>query len=44
MRYGERVLAMVPGEKRMVRFAGGYHGDLDRLGAADEALKFLTAR
>ncbi len=44
MRYGERLLAMVPGEKRMVRFAGGYHGDLDRLGAADEALKFLDAR
>jgi len=44
MRYGERLLAMVPGEKRMVRFAGGYHGDLDRLGAADEALKFLSRR
>ena len=44
IRYGERLLAMVPGEKRLVRFAGGYHGDLDRLGAADEALKFLAAR
>ena len=44
MRYGERLLAMVPGEKRMVRFAGGYHVDLDRLGAADEALKFLSRR
>ena len=44
MRYGERLLALVPGEKRMVRFAGGYHVDLDRLGAADEALKFLGAR
>ena len=44
MRYGERLLALVPGEKRMVRFAGGYHVDLDRLGAADEALKFLNVR
>jgi len=44
MRYGERLLALVPGEKRMVRFAGGYHVDLDRLGAADEALKFLGVR
>ena len=33
IRYGERLLAMVPGDKRLVRFAGGYHGDLDRLGA-----------
>ena len=43
IRYGERLLAMVPGEKRLVRYAGGYHMDLDRLGAADEALKFLAA-
>jgi fermentation-respiration switch protein FrsA (DUF1100 family) len=41
IKYGERLLAMMPGEKRLVRFAGGRHGDLDRLGAADEALKFL---
>lgn len=39
--YGERLLAMIPGKKRMVRFKGGLHVDLDRLGAADEALKFL---
>ena len=44
IKYGERLLAMVPGEKRLVRYAGGYHMDLDRLGAADEALKFLGAR
>jgi fermentation-respiration switch protein FrsA (DUF1100 family) len=44
IKYGERLLAMVPGEKRLVRFAGGYHVDLDRLGAADEALTFLAAR
>ncbi len=42
--YGERLLALIPGEKRLVRFAGGYHGDLDRFGAADEALKFLGRR
>ena len=41
IRYGERLLAMIPGEKRLVRFPGGYHGDLDRLGAANEALAFL---
>jgi hypothetical protein len=40
--YGERLLAMIPGKKRMVRFKDGYHVDLDRLGAADEALKFLS--
>ena len=42
IRYGERLLALVPGEKRMVRFKDGWHVDLDRLGAADEALKFLA--
>jgi uncharacterized protein len=40
--YGERLLAMIPGPKRLVRFAGGEHVDLDRHGAADEALKFLA--
>jgi len=40
--YGERLYAMIPGKKRMVRFAGGEHVDLDRLGATDEALKFLS--
>ena len=44
IKYGERLLAMVPGEKRLVRFTGGYHMDLDRFGAVDEALKFLGAR
>ena len=44
IRYGERLLAMAPGEKHMVRYAGGYHMDLDRFGATDEALKFLGAR
>jgi fermentation-respiration switch protein FrsA (DUF1100 family) len=41
IRYAERLLALVPGEKRLVRYPGGYHVDLDRLGAADEALRFL---
>jgi uncharacterized protein len=41
-RYGERLYAMIPGEKRLLRFAGGHHVDLDRHGAADAALKFLN--
>ena len=41
IRYGERLFAMIPGEKRFVRFPGGYHGGLDGLGAANEALAFL---
>ncbi len=44
IKYGERLLAMVPGEKRMVRFKDGWHVDLDRHGAADEALKFLGVK
>jgi fermentation-respiration switch protein FrsA (DUF1100 family) len=40
--YGERLFAMVPGEKRMIRYAGGYHVDLDRHGGVDAALKFLV--
>ena len=39
--YGERLLAMIPGKKQLVRFAGGHHVDLDRHGAIDAALKFL---
>ncbi len=41
IRYAERLLAMIPGEKRMVRYPDGWHVDLDRHGAADEALRFL---
>ena len=41
-RYGERLYAMIPGEKRLVRFAAGDHADLDRHGAADAALNFLN--
>ncbi|MGB9365923.1 MAG: alpha/beta fold hydrolase [Xanthobacteraceae bacterium] len=40
--YGERLLAMIPGKKQMVRFAGGEHVDLDRHGATDAVLKFLA--
>lgn len=42
--YGERLDAMIPGKKQMVRFPGGEHVDLDRHGAAEEALKFLAER
>lgn len=42
IRYGERLLAMIPGKKQMVRFKDGYHVDLDRHGGADAALKFLA--
>lgn len=44
IRYAERLFAMIAGEKRMVRYPDGWHVDLDRHGAADEALKFLDAR
>jgi fermentation-respiration switch protein FrsA (DUF1100 family) len=40
--YGERLLAMIPGKKQMVRFKDGWHVDLDRHGGADAALKFLA--
>jgi fermentation-respiration switch protein FrsA (DUF1100 family) len=42
IRYGERLLAMAPGRKQMARFKDGYHVDLDRHGAMDVALKFLS--
>jgi fermentation-respiration switch protein FrsA (DUF1100 family) len=41
IRYGERLLAMVPGKKRLVRYPEGWHVDLDRHGAMDAALRFL---
>jgi fermentation-respiration switch protein FrsA (DUF1100 family) len=41
IKYGERLYAMIPGRKQMVRFPGGDHVDLDRHGAMDAALKFL---
>jgi hypothetical protein len=42
IRYGERLLAMAPGRKQMVRFKDGYHVDLDRHGAMDAFVKFLA--
>jgi fermentation-respiration switch protein FrsA (DUF1100 family) len=39
--FGERLYAMIPGEKRLVRFPGGGHNDLDQYGGADTALRFL---
>jgi pimeloyl-ACP methyl ester carboxylesterase len=39
--YGERLLALTPGRKQMVRFPRGSHNDLDDFGATDAALKFL---
>jgi len=42
IRYGERLYAMIPGEKRLARFPGGTHVGLDGIGGADTALRFLT--
>jgi fermentation-respiration switch protein FrsA (DUF1100 family) len=44
IRYAEKLFALIPGEKRFLRFPEGYHVDLDRFGAADEAIKFLRAK
>jgi pimeloyl-ACP methyl ester carboxylesterase len=40
--YGERLYAMIPGEKHFVRFPAGGHNDLDQHGGADAALRFLV--
>jgi hypothetical protein len=40
--HGERLFAMAPGKKQMVRFPKGSHNDLDDFGAMDAALKFLA--
>jgi fermentation-respiration switch protein FrsA (DUF1100 family) len=39
--YGQRLFALIPGKKRMVRFPDGGHNDLDEFGAAGVAMKFL---
>jgi fermentation-respiration switch protein FrsA (DUF1100 family) len=44
IRYAEKLFALIPGEKRLLRFPEGYHMDLDRFGAADEAIKFMNAK
>jgi len=41
IQYGERLYALMPGEKRLMRFPAGGHNDLDDFGATEEALKFL---
>jgi pimeloyl-ACP methyl ester carboxylesterase len=40
--YGERLFAMIPGDKRFARFPGAGHVDLDSYGGAETALKFLA--
>jgi fermentation-respiration switch protein FrsA (DUF1100 family) len=39
--YGERLLALAPGKKQLIRFPKGSHNDLDDFGAMDAALRFL---
>src|SRR5262249_35665719 len=39
--YGERLFALAPGRKQMVRFPKGSHNDLDDFGAMQVALKFI---
>lgn len=41
IRYAERLLALAPGPKRLVRYPHGYHMGLDQFGATEEALRFL---
>jgi uncharacterized protein len=40
--YGERLLALAPGKKQLIRFPKGSHNDLDDFGAMDAVLKFLA--
>ncbi len=40
--YGQRLFALIPGRKKMVRFPGGSHNDLDDLGASGVAMKFIA--
>jgi fermentation-respiration switch protein FrsA (DUF1100 family) len=42
--YGERLYAMIPGEKRFVRIPRGGHVDLDRFGAFDAVRSFLAGK
>lgn len=42
--FGQRLFAMIPGKKRMVRFPGGSHNDLDAFGASGVAIKFIEER
>jgi fermentation-respiration switch protein FrsA (DUF1100 family) len=42
--FGERLFAMIAGEKKFARFPGGEHYDLDRHGGLKAAAEFLTAK
>lgn len=42
IRHGERLYDMIRASKRMVRFAGGGHNNLDDFGASDAALTFIA--
>jgi fermentation-respiration switch protein FrsA (DUF1100 family) len=42
--FGERLFAMIAGEKKFARFPGGEHYDLDRHGGLKAAADFLTAK
>jgi uncharacterized protein len=44
IRYGQRLFSLIPGKKRMVRFPGGGHNDLDAFGAVGVAMKFIEER
>jgi fermentation-respiration switch protein FrsA (DUF1100 family) len=44
IRYGQRLFSLIPGKKRMVRFPGGGHNDLDAFGASGVAMKFIEER
>jgi fermentation-respiration switch protein FrsA (DUF1100 family) len=39
--FGERLFALAPEPKQLVRFPGGGHDNLGRFGALDAALRFL---
>lgn len=42
--FGERLFAMIEGEKKFVRFKAGQHYDLDRHGGLEAVLEFLAAK
>jgi fermentation-respiration switch protein FrsA (DUF1100 family) len=44
IQYGQRLFSLIPGKKRMVRFPGGGHNDLDTFGASGVAMKFIEER
>jgi fermentation-respiration switch protein FrsA (DUF1100 family) len=42
--FGEKLFAMIPGEKKFVRIKDGEHYDLDRRGGFKAAIEFLSAK